>query len=75
MTSKFSEDYLDGYKAGLAFMLKGERAHQRLAAFGAIRRAAFVARHWEDDQEEVCGEAAAFYIRQAIRAAIRSNKV
>ena len=75
MNDKFSEDYLDGYEAGLAFMLKGEREHQRLAAFGAIRRAAEVARHWQDDQEEICGEAAAFYIRQAIRAAIRSPKV
>ena len=46
----------------------------RIAAFGAIRRALIVARHWEDDQEEVCGEAAAFCIRQAIRAAIGSEK-
>lgn len=47
----------------------------RSESFGAIRRAAEVARHWQNDQEEICGEAAAFYVRQAIRAAIRSSKV
>lgn len=73
MSGKFSSDYLDGYKAGSAFMFQGERAYHRLAAFGAIRRALIVARHWEDDQEEVCGETAAFCIRQAIRAAIGSD--
>ena len=50
------------------------RHEARIAAFGAIRRAAGVARHWQNDQEEICGEAAAFYIRQAIRAAIGSPK-
>lgn len=46
----------------------------RIAAFAAIRRAAEVARHWQNDQEEIYGEAVAFYIRQAIRAAIESTK-
>ena len=74
MSGKFSDDYLDGYRSGSAFTFKVEHACQRLAAFGAIRRAVIVARHLEDDQEEVCGEAAAFYIRHAIRAAIGSEK-
>ena len=73
MNEKFSEDYLDGYEAGLAFMLKGEREHQRLAAFGAIRRAAAEARRL-DCPCGCHGDSYAIYIRRAIRAAIGSER-
>ena len=87
MSKEFSEDYLDGYEAGLAFMLKGEREHQRLAAFGAIRRAAEVARHHDNEGRIIeCAStdfakrlAAEHFclgkaVRRAIRAAIGSDK-
>lgn len=83
MSKKFSEDYLDGYKAGLAFMLRSEREYQRLAAFGAIRRAVEMARNhdkvarhyaWEGDPQAHVWRTAAISIRRAIRAAIGSEK-
>ena len=85
MSEKFSEDYLDGYEAGLAFMLKEEREHQRLAAFGAIRRAVTVAREadaaqaWLTDvmHDYLRAEAHrlnAIAVRFAIRAAIGSDE-
>lgn len=67
-------DEAEAYNIGFLDGSDDQYYTDRIAAFGAIRRAAAVARHWQDDQEEICGEAAAFYIRQAIRAAIESPK-
>lgn len=46
----------------------------RIAAFGAIRKAAVLARRLETDQDEVRGDWHAYYIRCAIRQAIGSKK-
>ena len=73
MSKRFSEDYLDGYEAGLAFMLKSEREHQRIAAFGAIRRAAELARR-VDCKCGCHGDLDAHAMRRVIRAAIGSEK-
>ena len=67
-------DEAEAYNIGFLDGSDDQHYTDRIAAFGAIRRAAEVARHWQNDQEEICGEAAAFYIRQAIRIAIRSPK-
>lgn len=73
-------DYKDGYAAGYAEAESLRLYANRLAAFGAIRRAAKVARRierdttWDDVDDGLGDLITAAGIREAIRAAIASEK-
>ena len=66
-------EYEQGYRDGAADAANLKRIEHRIAAFGAIRRAAEVAR-LADEDNSYTAHVAAKEIRRAIRAAIRSPK-